>query len=324
MGKASLAWRLLERIRRDRSTYRLAARSKAALYHFHSPEFIPWGLSLRRSTGRPVIFDCREDYEGYAQQRGGVPERFRAFVTKAVRSKLRLAGRNCDAIITADLGTANQFRDHARRLVVLHNFPRLDFFHYTETPLVTRPYDLVYHGSVPKYHLEGCLAIDDALARRGFTLRWRFISKGMPAIEWFRAELIRRGIIQRFRIDERIPHDQVARVLSQAKIGIIPLPNLPKFLNNIPRKLFEFMAMGLPVVMSDLPPSRPFISNGTCGFMVPPGDYGSYAEAIIEILENPDRGQAMGQEGRRRIEQSYNWERESKKLLSLYDELLAT
>jgi glycosyltransferase involved in cell wall biosynthesis len=207
--------------------------------------------------------------------------------------------------------------------MVLHNFPRLDLFPFSNLPLASRPYDVVYHGSVPKYHLEVCLGIDEALMQLGQRLQWRFISKGIPELAWFRAELLRRGIEDRFRIDERIPHDQIAGEISKAKIGIIPLPNLPKFLNNIPRKLFEFMAMGLPVVMSDLPPSRPFVSNGTCAFMVPPGDYRRYAEAINEILTNPDRWEAMGKEGRRRVEENYNWEKESQKLLSLYDELLA-
>jgi glycosyltransferase involved in cell wall biosynthesis len=322
-GHATLGWRLMERVKRDQTAYRLAVNSNADLYHFHSPEFIPWGLRLKRTSKRPVIFDCREDYEGYARQRRGIPAVLRPALARWVRSKLSKAARKLDAVITADQGTANQFAADARRVVVIHNFPRLELFPRSDVYLSSRPYDLVYHGSIPKYHLEVCLAVDDVLEQRGHRLRWRFISKAIPEINWFRAELRRRGIEERFRIDDRVPHDQIGREISKAKIGIIPLPNLPKFLNNIPRKLFEFMAMELPVVMSDLPPSRPFVSNGSCGFMVPPADYAAYADAIIELVKNPDLRCAMGKEGRRRVEQGYNWEKESRKLLALYDELLA-
>ena len=46
-------------------------------------------------------------------------------------------------------------------------------------------------------------------------------------------------------------------------------------------------------------------------------------DASIELIKNPDLRRAMGKEGRRRVEQDFNWEKESRKLLALYDELLA-
>ena len=141
-------------------------------------------------------------------------------------------------------------------------------------------------------------------------------------MDWFRGELARRGISDRFVISGIMPHTQVATEVRKAKIGIIPLPDLPKFRNNIPRKLFEFMALGIPTVLSDLPPSRPFISDGSCGFMVPPNDYTAYAEAIIRLLRDRQLQLKMGVEGRKRIEEQFNWEREFPKLLALYEELL--
>ena len=116
--------------------------------------------------------------------------------------------------------------------------------------------------------------------------------------------------------------NQVAGEVLKARIGIIPLPNLPKFQHNIPQKLFEFMALRMPVVLSDLPPSRPFVGDGACACMVRPDDPAAYADAIIQLLDNPALCQQMGAEARRRVEQVYNWERESSRLLDLYAELL--
>ena len=166
-GQPTLAWRLLGRALRDRRAYKLARRSDVALYHFHSVEFIPWGCALRRLTKRPIIFDCREDFEGYARQRRGVPALVRPILAHLVRNQLRLAARKCDAIIVADQGTARLFQPYARRVVVLHNFPRLDLFPAHPLPVADKPYDIVYHGSIPKYHLDGCLNIDAALVARG-------------------------------------------------------------------------------------------------------------------------------------------------------------
>jgi glycosyltransferase involved in cell wall biosynthesis len=298
--ESTLAWRLSQRMQRDRMAYALARSSKAALYHIHSLEFALWGGWLRRATGCPVIFDCREDFEGYARQRRGVPAFLRPVLARLVRAQLRLAARGCDALIVADVGTGEMLRSHARRLLVLRNFPRLDLFpapEATDAHAGERSpafYDIVYHGSIPRYHLEACLAIDAALVKRGYQVRWRLISKAIPESAWFTQTLAARGIQERFRLDGLIPHDQIAQEVVSAKVGLIPLPDLPKFRNNIPRKLFEFMALGMPVVLSDLPPSRPFVGDGVCALLVPPGDYDAYAEAIIRLLDDPELRCKMG------------------------------
>jgi glycosyltransferase involved in cell wall biosynthesis len=321
-GSPTLAWRLLRRALRDRKAYELARRSDAALYHFHSLEFIPWACNLRAATGKPVIFDCREDFEGYARQRRGIPDVLRPPLAYLVRGQLHLAARLCDAIVVADEGTGRLFRPYAKKILIIHNFPRLDLFTNIPTPAVEKPYDIIYHGSIPKYHLDVCLNIDSALAERGVHARWRLIGK-IPELKWFQNELHCRKISARFVISGVIPHGEVAGEVCKAKIGIIPLPELPKFQNNIPRKLFEFMALGIPPVLSDLPPSRPFVGDNCCGFMVPPNDYGAYADAIIRLLRDPELRLRMGADARQRIETQFNWEKEFPKLKNLYQDLLS-
>jgi glycosyltransferase involved in cell wall biosynthesis len=272
-------------------------------------------------SGRPVIFDCREDYEGYARQRRGIPGVLRPFLARLVRAQVRDAARSSDATVVADQGTADLLRPYARRLLVLHNFPRVELFDNTQAAPADKPYDIVLHGSLPKYHLEVCLSIDAALVERGCHAHWFLIGK-IPELNWLNQELTRRGITERFHLKDFIPHREIARELTKAKVGIIPLPNLPKFQNNIPQKLFEFMAMGIPVVLSDLPPSRPFVSDGMSAIMVSPDDHTAYAEAIIRLLTDRRLREKMGEESRKRIIEEYNWERESQKLLGLYRELL--
>lgn len=321
-GVPMLAWRLSQRFRRSQRAYELACSSDAALFQYYSLEFIPWGTWLRRVTRRSVVFDCMEDFEGYVRQRRGIPDVLRRPLALLVKSQLRLAARSCDAIIVADEGTANLLGPYARRLVTLYNFPRLDLFPDMPGGTVDRQYDIVYHGSIPKYHLEVCLAVDALLVQRGYYVRWRFIGR-LPEMEWLMGRLTRLGIRDRFCISGMVPHDQVAQEICKARIGIIPLPDLPKFQNNIPQKLFEYMALRMPVVMTDLPPSRQFVGDGQCAIMVKPGDYNAYADAIIQLLDNPSLCAQMGAEGRRRVEQEYNWEKESRKLLALYEELLS-
>ena len=138
---------------------------------------------------------------------------------------------------------------------------------------------------------------------------------------WIEKQIDDRSIRHRFTLRERIPHDKIAAEVSKAKIGIIPLPDLPKFQFNIPTKLFEFMALEMPVVMSNLPPSRPFVNNMDCAILVPPHDYGAYADAIIDLLDKPDLRIRMGKAGRSKVESEFNWNKEEKKLINLYHSL---
>lgn len=321
-GAPTMAWRLAERLRRSQRAYSLARASGADLFHFYGVEFIPWAVRLRRATGRPVIFDCMEDFEGYALQRRGIPGAIRRPLARGVRALLRHAARNVDAVVVSDAGTGELLRPAARRLVLAHNFPQLAHFADPGQRAEEPPFDLTYHGSIPRYHMEMIFAVDDALVARGRRLRWRFVG-WMADGDWFNAEIARRGAGDRFLFAGLVPHEQVAVEVLKAKIGIIPLPSLPKFQHNIPQKLFEFMALRMPVVLSDLPPSRPFVGDGACAVMVDPADPAAYAEAIMALLDDPARRRAMGAEGRRRVEASYNWERESHTLLALYRDLLS-
>ncbi|WP_322486806.1 glycosyltransferase family 4 protein [Chloroflexus sp.] len=315
---------LKRRWQRIRQAAVLARRLQADLYHLHDPELIPLGLWLKAKRRARVVFDCHENNAAYIRQKRHVPALLRGGLAVGMEALERLASRSFDAIITADRGVADLYlhRFGARRVVTIHNFPQLDLFLQQPPPADDAPFDLVYHGTIPRYHLEVTFAVAEALRRRGRQVRWLFFGK-CPEAAWAQAEIARRGLQDDIMLDANlVPHEQVAVRVRQAKIGFIPLPDLPKFQHNIPTKLFEFMALGMPTVLSDLPPSRPFVGDGRCAIMVPPDDSEAYAEAIIRLLDDLALRRAMGAEGRARVMNEFNWQREAQYLLALYTELL--
>ena len=76
------------------------------------------------------------------------------------------------------------------------------------------------------------------------------------------------------------------------------------------------------MVLSDLPPTRQFISEQQCAIAVSPDDIDEYAEAIKTLIEHADKAVSMGENGRRLVYEQYNWDIEEKKLLQLYDSLV--
>ncbi|MDQ7839612.1 MAG: glycosyltransferase family 4 protein [bacterium] len=66
--------------------------------------------------------------------------------------------------------------------------------------------------------------------------------------------------------------------------------------------LAESMAMGVPVVASDIPALLEVVANGETGILLPPGDPERFAVAILDLLRDETRRLAMGAAGRRRVE----------------------
>lgn len=312
---------LTDRLRRTSAAFRVAAEVDADLYHIHDPELIPVAVKLRRRLRKPIVYDCHEDFVGFAKQKYYLPYPIRHGLARYMAYLERRVVTAFDGIITADKGMQEHFqRLGANCCEVVHNFPRLDLF---EQPAenIQKKYDLVYHGSIPRYHLEVCFAIDDELTRRGRLPKWLFLGR-VPDKEWAQSEVARRGAENRFEFHPRIPHEKVAEKIVTARMGIIPLPDLPKFQRNIPTKLFEFMALRMPVVLSDLPPSRSFVEDERCARLVDPNSQVGYADAIEELLDDPILCRRMGEEGRRRVVDVYNWDRAFENQKSVYHRVL--
>jgi glycosyltransferase involved in cell wall biosynthesis len=68
----------------------------------------------------------------------------------------------------------------------------------------------------------------------------------------------------------------------------------------------EAMAIGLPVLATDVAGTREVVTHGETGILFPFGDQERAATAILDLVENPDRLQVMGDAGRRRVELLYD------------------
>lgn len=312
---------IFNRIERSSKAFDISKSIKANLIHYYSPEFIPWAGKLKKNKKIPIIFDCMEDFEAYFLIRDGIPKILRSTISLLVSKLLEYAARTSDAVIFSDQGTSKKFINSAKRIEVIHNFPDLTIFDPSLESPSKKNYDIVFNGAVYKYTLTNCFNIDNELVKKGYKLKWLFFGLN-PEEKWVNDQLRLRRIHDRFTFEGLIPQEEVPRKLQQARIGIIPLPDNEKFRNNIPQKLFEFMSLGIPVVMSDLPPSRELTGIEDCSKMVKPDDYLEYANAIISLLDNKSYCSDMAERAKTLIIEEYNWQMESKKLINLYNDLL--
>jgi glycosyltransferase involved in cell wall biosynthesis len=97
----------------------------------------------------------------------------------------------------------------------------------------------------------------------------------------------------------------------------------PSLWEGLPRAPVEALLAGRPVVAFDCDGTREVVIDGVTGRLVPPRDVEGMRQAIEDLLALPDRGRSMGEEGRRRFRERFDWHAAGRKLDAIYGELLA-
>jgi glycosyltransferase involved in cell wall biosynthesis len=96
----------------------------------------------------------------------------------------------------------------------------------------------------------------------------------------------------------------------------------PSLWEGLPRAPVEALLAGRPVVAFDSDGTREVVIDGVTGRLVPPRDVRGMRLAIEELLALPDRGRSMGEEGRRRFRERFDWRAAGRNLDAVYGELL--
>jgi glycosyltransferase involved in cell wall biosynthesis len=114
---------------------------------------------------------------------------------------------------------------------------------------------------------------------------------------------------------------QLDQYISNAHIGIIPHANCELCKTTVPHKLFTYMAMGRPVLVSDVKPLKRLVENKLCGAVFKAGSEEDFAKQI-KYMSDYNLLVKMGIKARELVETEYNWAADAKRLIDIYDELL--
>jgi glycosyltransferase involved in cell wall biosynthesis len=98
---------------------------------------------------------------------------------------------------------------------------------------------------------------------------------------------------------------------------------LPSWEEPFGRALIEAMALGVPVLATNVGGPAEIVEDGREGYLLAPREPRAWAQAVRRILESPDRGAEMGRAGRRRVEQAFTVECHVEGTLEIYERALA-
>ncbi len=86
-------------------------------------------------------------------------------------------------------------------------------------------------------------------------------------------------------------------------------------------KIFQYMAMSRPIVVSDCPPQVRVAEEEQCGLVHQAGNAQDLADKILELYRNSELRQTMGCNGQKAVRERYNWQQTSRDLIEMYNAL---
>jgi glycosyltransferase involved in cell wall biosynthesis len=176
-------------------------------------------------------------------------------------------------------------------------------------PVNPRPVLLCVARLEPVKNHEMLFSALEILRRRFDPVVW-LVGEG-PYQARYEADLRRRGLADavsflgyRYDVPELTAAADIA-VLTSVKEGI-------------PRALMQAMAVGLPVVATDVKGSREVVVDGETGFLVPLDDVGALVERLGALMESADLRREMGGRGVQHVHQHFDEEQVAERLVGIY------
>ncbi|MEJ2404291.1 MAG: glycosyltransferase family 4 protein [Candidatus Thiodiazotropha sp.] len=182
----------------------------------------------------------------------------------------------------------------------------------TQTPLVVLPARMLWDKGVGEF-----VAAAHTLKNRGVKARFALVG----GIDPNNPESVPARRLADWARDRDIEwwgnRQDMAQVYSQANIIC-----LPSYREGLPKVLLEAAASGRAIVTTDVPGCREVVIEGENGLLVPARESGPLAEALQQLILQPELRQAMGQKGRGFAEAEFSIERVVEQHMSIYRQAL--
>ena|GEM_PF-279880 len=311
----------------ERAVRRQLESEDYALCHFTDP-FGGYALcELKGDYGYRLIYEAQTFPSQELRYTHPQTEGDRRFLSKVRRQEL-FCLMNADLIVTGSQTTRSYIQSlgASEELIRVVRAP-VDLAPYVPDALGApdgEPLRLMYLGSHVGWQGLPTLLRAVALAAQQVEVRLTLVGAQHPDWQPHLDELVKElGLKDRVEFQPPVHHDDVAKVLALADVGVLALDDVERNrLQGGPlAKVSEYCAAGRPVIAADLPVCRELIPRDTALFF-PAGDSRAMADRIIELARDIPRRVEMGNRAREHAEAALDAGVIRGHLLDLYDSLL--
>jgi glycosyltransferase involved in cell wall biosynthesis len=289
-------------------------REKVDIVHTHDLWSNLLGVPAARLAGVPAIVSSRRDLAHFEWYQG----------------KRRVWLRRMQNLSGAVLANATPIRDALiaedgfapEKLRVIHNGVDIERFHTGQDgrdqlfPGVGDSKLIVLVGNMHS-DVKGhpwLIASAPAVIREFPSTRFVLVGDGEQRAG-FEQRVAALGLEQSFLFLGR--RADIPDILACCDIGV-----LPSRAEGLPNAVLEYMAAGLPTIVSRVGGSAELVEDGVTGLLVPPEDSPALSAALLKLLHDPGLARQMAQSGHEFTIRNFSFERLVREVDALYTELL--
>lgn len=295
--------------------YEKALEIDADIYQIHDPELLPYALKLKKK-GKKVVFDSHEYYPDQFKYKPYLPGWVCKLLSCVYKRYEDYVLQKIDAVIFPCLKDGvHPFAGRCKRTITLNNVPLMSELYDHYDPSVVKYENSICHvGSLTKSR--GITEVVKAAALSNTTA---YIAGVFSSLE-YQKEIEALPESKAMKYLGRINRQQVLVLLQHCQIGMATIHNVGQYnqFDNLATKCYEYMALGMPVILTRAPFNEKVNEKYQFAICVDPENENEIADAITYLLTHPDEAKRMGENGRKAIREVFNWEKEKENLLKLY------
>ncbi|GIW61025.1 MAG: glycosyl transferase [Patescibacteria group bacterium] len=275
-----------------------------ALYVRHHP-FDALSIRASKKLKIPLVVEVNGSYE----------DLYMAFpMMRPMRwignSIMRYGIREADVVITVTEPLVNWALQErgGQPVILISNGANTDLFH-PDAPgrlpgTIPTPYAIFFGALAP---WQGIETLIDTLHRSNWPPQLHLLIVGKGKLR----DKVEKATRQTNRIVyiDHVPYQQMPVVVRHSLCGLAPMHCIERNQTGVmPLKVFETLACGVPVIVSDLPGMSDLVRRGNCGLVVPPNNPVALANAVRYLYEHPEVRAEMGKRGRELIVREHSWD----------------
>ncbi len=295
--------------------YKAGLMIDADVYQLHDPELLSIALKLKK-RGKTVIFDSHECYPLQIKEKkylSRVLSKLIAFFYFKYESYIT---NRIDAVIAvSESDPKYSFINRSNKLIYINNYPRISEVQEIDYENSEDNRNICYAGAIT--YARGTLQMAEAAKKAKVTLHLAGV---------FENDELQNRVMSMEKSGSIVYHGYLGKsdlreFYMKCSIGLcilLPIGQYDK-MGNLSTKVYEYMGMGMPFIISDFSFNRSFIEKYPAGLLVDPENTDELADKINYLINHPEEAKRMGRIGRRAFEEEYNWSICEKELIMLYE-----
>ena len=290
----------------------------ATIYHLHDPELLPCGLKLKKKN-KHVIFDSHEDIYANIEEKKYIPNYLKPIISFFLSLVQTYVLKRIDGVISVTPHICDKLSKINSNIEMITNYP---IIHKQPIQDANKTNSLVFAGGVMNQWKHEFVL--DALSYcENKDIIYNICG---PTYEDYMAELQSHKNWNKVNYYGMVTKQEVERIISESNIGMATLiysKNVGGKIGSIGNtKLFEYMEAGIPLICTKFVLWKEIVDKYDCGICVEPTDAKEIARAIDTLISNPEKARQMGLNGRKAVEEVFNWASQEKLLFAFYEKCI--